>query len=185
MTTARLRTLDGLPIFLPLIAVIACSGEEPQGGAVSGPVDAHCSGQAQVVDLNTCHAMVPPSEPDYGPTLYNSEADDDDCKYHLKFTSTPIRKNEDVTFTVTATTLADGQPAAGADVLAEVFLSETHPAPNSGQATTEKPGGVYDVGPVRFDQSGRWTVRFHLHDECQDSTEDSPHGHVAFYIDVP
>jgi hypothetical protein len=23
------------------------------------------------------------------------------------------------------------------------------------------------------------------HEDCQDSTEDSPHGHVAFYIDVP
>jgi hypothetical protein len=24
-----------------------------------------------------------------------------------------------------------------------------------------------------------------LHEDCQDSTDDSPHGHVAFYIDVP
>jgi YtkA-like len=185
MSAARLRPVDTLALSVCLMLIIGCSGEEPQGGPVSGPVDAHCAGNAQAVDLATCHANVPPSEPDYGPTVYNSEADDDDCKYHVKFTSTPIRKDEDVTFTVTATTLSDAQPATGANVLAEIFLSDTHPAPNSGQATTEKPGGIYDVGPVRFDQSGRWTVRFHLHDECQDSTEDSPHGHVAFYIDVP
>lgn len=123
--------------------------------------------------------------PDYGATLYNSEADDDDCKYHVKFTSTPVRRNENVTFTVTATTKADGQPAAGAKIIGEVFLSDTHPAPNSGQQTTEKAGGVYDVGPIKFDAQGRWTVRFHLHEDCQDSTEDSPHGHVAFFIDVP
>ena len=127
----------------------------------------------------------PRAQPDYGPTLYNSEADDDDCKYHVKFTATPIRRDQNVTFTVTATTLADGQAAAGANVGAEVFLNDTHPAPNSGQATNEKSGGVYDVGPIKFDAAGRWTVRFHLHEDCQDSTEDSPHGHVAFYIDVP
>ena len=160
-------------------------GTGPTGGAVSGPADTHCGGMAQVVDVSTCHANVPPGTPDYGPTLFNSEADDDDCKYHVKFTVTPVRRNENVTFTVTATTLADGQPATGANVDAEVFLNDTHPAPNSGQATTEKPGGVYDVGPIKFDSAGRWTVRFHLHEDCQDSTEDSPHGHVAFYIDVP
>ena len=160
-------------------------GDGPTGGPVAGAVDAHCAGTAQVVDLSTCHASVPPGQPDYGPTLYNSEADDDDCKYHVKFTATPIRQNQNVTFTVTATTLADGQPATGANIEAEVFLNDTHPAPNSGQATNEKSGGVYDVGPIKFDAAGRWTVRFHLHEDCQDSTEDSPHGHVAFYIDVP
>jgi hypothetical protein len=36
-----------------------------------------------------------------------------------------------------------------------------------------------------FDQSGRWVVRFHYFETCSDVPEDSPHGHVAFYIDVP
>jgi hypothetical protein len=103
----------------------------------------------------------------------------------VKFTATPIRRDQNATFTVTATTLADGHPATGANIDAEVFLNDTHPASNSGQGTTEKAGGIYDVGPIKFDAAGRWTVRFHLHEDCQDSTEDSPHGHVAFYIDVP
>jgi hypothetical protein len=175
-----------------LVVAAACSNDAggPTGGPVSGAADTHCSlpdggVTAQVVDLATCHASVDAGQPDYGPTLYNAEANDDDCKYHVKFTATPIRQNENVTFTVTATTLADGQPAAGANIDAEVFLNDTHPAPNSGQATTEKAGGVYDVGPIKFDAAGQWTVRFHLHEDCQDSTEDSPHGHVAFYIAVP
>jgi hypothetical protein len=189
-----IRSLGAVVALSLLIAVTvgACSGGNsgPTGGPVTGPVDQHCmlpdgGVRAQVTDLSTCHLSEPPGTPDYGPTLYNSEADDDDCKYHVKFTATPVRRNQNVTFTATATTKADGQPATGANVLAEVFLSDTHPAPNSGQATTERPGGVYDVGPIVFDQMGTWTVRFHLHEDCQDTTADSPHGHVAFYIAVP
>jgi hypothetical protein len=121
----------------------------------------------------------------YGSTEYNSSGDDDDCKYQVSFTATPVRRNENVTFTVTAKTLADLQAATGADIDAEVFLNDTHPAPNSGQGTTEKAGGVYDVVPIKFDAAGRWTIRFHLHEDCQDATDDSPHGHIAFYVDVP
>lgn len=184
--TIRTARLALVAIGLGLLTGCGSSGGDgPTGGPVAGPADTHCAGTAQVVDLSTCHANVPPGTPDYGPTLYNSSADDDDCKYQVSFTSTPVRRNENVTFTVTAKTLADLQPATGANIDAEVFLNDTHPAPNSGQATTEKPGGVYDVGPIKFDAAGRWTVRFHLHEDCQDSTEDSPHGHVAFYIDVP
>ena len=96
-----------------------------------------------------------------------------------------MRRNQNVTFTVTAVTKVDGLPATGANILAEVFLNDTHPAPNSGQATSEMPGGVYDIGPIVFDAMGQWTVRFHLHEDCQDATDDSPHGHAAFYIEVP
>jgi hypothetical protein len=187
------RAIWLLASLVSVLAAWACgssSDNGPTGGPVAGAVDKHCTlpdggVMAQEVDLSTCHANVDAGMPDYGPTLYNSEADDDDCKYHVKFTVTPVRQNQNLTFTVTAATKADGQPAAGTNMDAEIFLNATHPAPNSGQATHEKPGGVYDVGPIKFDAAGRWTVRFHLHEECQDSTEDSPHGHVAFYIDVP
>jgi hypothetical protein len=188
----RQELLRGTTVVLCLASLVVLAagcgsgdGEGPTGGPVAGAVDTHCAGTSQAIDLSTCHANVPPGDPDYGPTLYNSSADDDDCKYQVSFTSTPVRRNQNVTFTVTAKTLADLQPAAGANVEAEVFLDATHPAPNSGQATTEKSGGIYDVGPIKFDAAGRWTVRFHLHEDCQDSTEDSPHGHVAFFIDVP
>ena len=185
MNDTTIRITGGLMV-AGVLAVVACSDNAgPAGGPVSGPADTHCAGHSQAIDLATCHLAADAGTTVYGATQYNSEGDDDDCKYHVKFTSNAIHKSQNVTFTVTATTLADGQPATGADVLAEVFLNDTHPAPNSGQATTEKPGGIYDVGPILFDATGRWTVRFHLHEDCQDATDDSPHGHIAFYIDIP
>jgi hypothetical protein len=41
------------------------------------------------------------------------------------------------------------------------------------------------AGPVIFDAPGDWTLRFHLHEECDDTLDDSPHGHAAFHITVP
>ena len=183
---SALALAPALALGLALAASCGSStGDGPTGGPVAGAIDSHCTGRSQVVDLSTCHAAVDAGSPDYGPTQYNSSGDDDDCKYQVSFTATPIRQNQNVSFTVTAKTLTDLQPATGANIDAEVFLNDTHPAPNSGQATSEKSGGVYDVGPIKFDAAGRWTVRFHLHEDCQDSTDDSPHGHIAFYIDVP
>ena len=61
----------------------------------------------------------------------------------------------------------------------------THPGDTARAVTTEQPPGNYTIGPVRFDASGTWTVRFHLNENCLDLTPDSPHGHAAFYLDVP
>jgi hypothetical protein len=193
-------------------SVLGCSSSSAAptgatGGPVQGAADTHCSEptkHAQVVSSASCHSApagdagaqdasmmdaatgmdAMPMSP-FGPTRYGTEADDDDCKYHVAFTVSPVRQNEDVTFTLDVTTLADGQPNAGAIPDAEVYLDATHPAPNSGQHPTEISPGHYTVGPIRFDASGRWTVRFHLHEDCEDFLEDSPHGHVAFFIDVP
>src|SRR5262249_6744646 len=99
--------------------------------------------------------------------------------------ATDIRLNEPVTFTVNANHLSDGQPATGAKTVIEAFLTPLHPAPNSGQTTMEPTPGKFVIGPVIFDQSGRWTIRFHLFEECSDALQDSPHGHVAFFVDVP
>jgi len=175
------------------LAILGCSSNTPTGpvgGPVTGPADTHCAlpdgGQvAQVVDLSSCNLAADAGAPDYGPTNYNAEADDDDCKYHVSFTQTPVQENANVTFTVTAVYLTNGQPATGANTLTEVYLNDTHPAPNSGTATTETSPGVYSIGPIVFDEPGQWTVRFHLHENCQDATDDSPHGHAAFFISVP
>jgi hypothetical protein len=175
------------------LAVFGCSTSDsgPTGGPVAGAQDTHCDLpdgglQAQVTHISTCNLPVQDAGPTvYGATMFNSEANDDDCKYHVGFRVSPVRQNTNVTFTVTATTLVDGQPATGADVIAEVFLNDTHPAPNSGQKTVESLGGLYQVGPIQFDSPGQWTVRFHLHQNCQDQTPDSPHGHAAFFIAVP
>ncbi|MGZ6125139.1 MAG: hypothetical protein ACXWLR_09275 [Myxococcales bacterium] len=175
-----------------VLVAAACSGSDtPGGGPAAGAADTHCTlpdggVQAQVVSLASCAATgADAGVIDYGPTRYNSEADDDDCKYHVKFTSSSVHQNTDVNFNTVATLKAGGAPATGAHLDLEVFLNDTHPAPNSGQHATENPPGTYQVGPVRFDATGRWTVRFHLHEECADEAPDSPHGHVAFFIDVP
>jgi hypothetical protein len=123
--------------------------------------------------------------PEYGATMYGSEGDDDDCKYHVHWSSTPIAENRDITFTVSATKKTDNSPLTGASPLAEVYLNSMHPAPNTNQTAVEGPAGTYKVGPIRFDAPGRWTVRFHFFENCVDLLPTSPHGHAAFYVDVP
>ena len=127
---------------------------------------------------------------DYGPTMYGSAADDDDCKYYLSWVSTPIKQNTDTYFTVTVIRLADGKPASCAGLRPDISLSLTHGVAAPKNPAPEIAPGVYKVGPIRFDATGNtpghyWTVRFHLFEECNDSREDSPHGHAAFYVSVP
>ncbi|HVR61373.1 MAG TPA: hypothetical protein VMU50_05705 [Polyangia bacterium] len=121
---------------------------------------------------------------DYGPTMYNNEGDDDDCKYHVIWTSTDVKKDVGVTFQVNVVRRMDGQPATGANIQVEALLGTTHPTPTRDIPNQESPGGNYKVGPFVLDQSGQWTVRFHFYEECNDSA-DSPHGHAAFFVNVP
>lgn len=187
----------------------------PPGGPVAGPADTHCGairqpwtqavcqkpltdagaatdgaidldadlGDAQkhVIDGST-HDEDGGSE--YGPTLYGSSGADDDCKFDFSWTSTPIRKDTDVTFTVDVSSRFDGAKTVAANPYPEVYLDSTHPAPNAGTKVTDLGNGRYSVGPVRFDRAGRWTVRFHVYENCIDGPE-SPHSHVAFFVDVP
>ena len=158
-------------------------------------LDAHCTavdgGAAlQTVSAASCHpdggmagmgagAMI------YGDTRYNASGYDDDCKYRLSWSATPIRQGTDVTFTFSVSDPATGAPVSGAGVYSELFLSDVHPAPNAPTRNTESAGGTYTIGPVRFDAPGRWTVRFHLFEACSDVAPDSPHAHAAFFVDVP
>lgn len=173
------------------VIAVACSGGGKSGGPVAGAADTHCilpdgGVQAQQVNLASCVATGGDAGViDYGATRFNAEADDDDCKYHVKFTSTEVQQNTDVNFTAVATNKAGGTPTTNTPIVLEMFLNDTHPAPNTNQHSTESPSGTYKVGPVRFDAPGRWTVRFHLHEDCADELPDSPHGHVAFFLDVP
>jgi hypothetical protein len=188
------------------------------GGPVPGPDDSHCAGQPVVdVDPAACHGDTPEEgeggasgegeeaggaggsdcnqthDAEYGDTLPNSEGDDDDCKYHVSWTSTPIRRNQDVTFAVTTKDLATDQPLeslAGETKLplssVEVYqpCEPTRLGPAQKAKFEETAPGVYEGGPLRFDQPGRWVVRFHFYEECNDG-EASPHGHVAFFVDIP
>jgi hypothetical protein len=191
------------------VELISCGGgghSGPAGGPAPGLADMHCvdpsTGQldTQTVSQADCQFRPPPDAaeaPDapgtvaadaasaYGPTMFGTVGNDDDCKYHVTWTSTAIYEDTDVFFTVVATTLVDNMPATGANIYAEVFLSSTHEAPPTDQAAVEKPPGTYKVGPIQFDEAGTWTVRFHLHENCLDYAEDSPHGHAAFFLDVP
>lgn len=178
-------------------------GSTGTGGPVSGPADTHCGTKSQVVSATACHPTVGVGGgtatstgaggdtgaggvmSEYGATLPNAVGDDDDCKYHLSWTATPIGENNDVTFTAVITTKTDAKPVAAGNVDIEAFLNDTHPAPNSDAKVTESPTGTYAIGPIRFDAAGKWTVRFHIHEDCSDLTEDSPHGHVAFFVNVP
>ncbi len=164
---------------------------------MKGAADAHCTSStatnmaschadagaadASVVDASTDAAAPSP----YGQTMLNAEGDDDDCKYHVKWTATPVCSGkEGVTFTVTVTRKTDKSPATGADPYIEGFLNDVHPAPNAGVSKEIGPG-VYTVGPVVFDVAGTWSVRYHFYGTCGDDPADSPHGHIAFLVEVP
>src|SRR5258708_2700372 len=170
-----------------------CGGSNAQpptstAAAVTGPVDMHCIdngleikqaiGMCLVDDGGTTPTLpadggsvdgggdgggagTPTS--DYGPTLPNAEGDDDDCKYHVKWTSTAVMQNAGVTFYVKVTRRADGMPAIGANIELDVYLNSTHPTPSLDIRSAESAGGNYKVGPVLFDAPGMWTVRFHLY----------------------
>ncbi len=210
------------------VGVGACSNSTtpsgPAGGFVAGPNNEHCvaavyldagngpilsdAGQyiddagnfVQEVGICDLPANAPPA-PDYGDTNYGSQAADDDCKYNVSATVTPIYENTNVTFVVTATSRVDGGPVTGANALAEVYLCDgpsptnapctsTHPAPPSGQTTVENPPGTYTIGPIQFDapgnaDAGYWTTRFHFFETCADDVPQADHGHAAFYLEVP
>ena len=173
----------------------------PAGGPVDGSADMHCVGQdPQATSQSVCQFRPPPdaalppdapgttgpdAAPEFGATMYGTEGDDDDCKYHVTWSSSPIYENDNVFFTVVATALVDNSVVTGANIYAEVYLNDTHPAPPTNQSAVESPPGTYKVGPIQFDEPGEWTVRFHLFENCLDYSPESPHGHAAFYVEVP
>jgi hypothetical protein len=203
--------MSRLPRLLPLsfatLAALAagCGSSGPTGavgGAVTGPADDHCTVNGELMKTKVGMCMSPqesdggaPSDddggaapgPDYGDPLYNADGYDDECKYHVSWTSTPIRKDALVTFTLTLEGLDPAGAVKGADIDVEAFLGETHVAPNTNTESTETPAdsGKYEIGPVKLDRSGEWVVRFHFFEKCADEPEDTPHGHVAFRINVP
>ena len=197
-----IRKIRFVGVCIPFAAAIACTTSSggntgTTGGAVQGTADTHCTGKPTVtVDPMACTAMPMDGGADaapvdggdvgdnYPPTMFNAEGDDDDCKYHVKWTSSGVAQGSEASFNVTLTFKKDGTPVRMASQRLEVFLDETHPAPNTNQKGAESSPGVYAVGPIRFDKPGRWTVRFHFSEECVDA-ENSPHGHAAFYVDVP
>jgi hypothetical protein len=163
----------------------ACSSSGPSGptgGPVSGAQDSHCAlsdggTTVQATHQSSCTVVANANgNIDYGATMFNAEGDDDDCKYHVKFSSTDIRENSNFNFVVTATSKTDGSAVTNANV---------DPEPNTPFKTVENPAGTYTIGPLQLDAPGQWTVRFHFFEQCDDNVADSPHGHAAFFVEVP
>jgi hypothetical protein len=163
------------------------------GGPVTGPADRHCydDGGGEFLTYDPTQCTVDAGDDsgdggsDFGTTMYGTSGNDDDCKYFVSYTVAPVCENEGISFNVTledATTLAPITYMG--DVRIEAFLSDTHPANTAATTSTLTAPGVYKIGPVAFDAAGQWTVRFHFFENCTDSPT-SPHGHAAFYIQVP
>jgi len=183
----------------------ACSEDEPDAGqcvggvgAVEGAATLHCDA-AQPIGECVTGAVEEEEHADAGADEHEHEeeehaiqsgreADDDDCKYRVRFENTCVAVNQPVTFTLTLTRKFDGMPGAGTNpAYPEIYLADevTHLSPSNNITARESSPGTYEIGPVIFDRSGRWVVRFHYFETCSEIPEDSPHGHVAFYFDVP
>jgi hypothetical protein len=186
VSAADTSTLDATVGNLPVVA-LGDAGED--GGATAAACDYGAT-------------MFGPGAGDGAPQTV--EGDDDDCKYHVSWTSGPICRSATigVKFIVTVTYLQSGLPVTNLPstegILPEAFIPttldaacdimSTHLSPTSfGDAhlfETSPTSGVYQ-GQIIFDESGEWTLRFHIHEECSDLLDDSPHGHAAFHITVP
>jgi hypothetical protein len=189
------------------------------GQPTPGPADDHCSlpdggTRVQTVDRMACNPVADSGDDGgsaggddgggaqacpWGATMYGTKGNDDDCKYHVEWSSTPICEGS-VALTAVATYLSSGQPVAGAGLGAEVFTTtpgdwdadsycdtlSTHLTPTGNGAIiplTEGPAGTY-TGSFVLDQAGQWTVRLHFFETYCD-VPASPHGHAAFHITVP
>ena len=167
---------------------------EVLGKATKGPADKHCGSEAVTVDMAACEPMSmadedagtseEPAGSDFGETMYGMEGDDDDCKYHIEWSATSLCQNADVYFTLKLTTKSDGMPVAGAMPEPDITLGDSASAQTANAEAEEISDGTYRLGPIRFTQSGNWTVRFHFFDTCVDS-ETSPRGHAAFFVTIP
>ena len=181
---------------LALAATAGCSSDSPpppaqcmsDGGAVPGTAPDTCMGMFTAVgmcmsaDGGDVDAGAPEPLPD--PNVGTSN-NDDDCKYKVSFTYDCVQKGAPGTVFVVSlkSSTMNNAPVPGADAYVEAYLNANHPA-SGNTASTEPTDGTYRIGPVVFDQSGKWTVRFHFFPNCSD-VADSPHGHAAFFIDVP
>jgi hypothetical protein len=177
----------------PSICLVSGASPGPSaGGADSGASPSGAAGLGTAgADCNLSH------DSGYGDTLYNASGADDDCKYDVTWSATAIQKSQPFTLTVTATDKTTGAPldsitdqAPGKPALSRIepFMpcEPSHLAPTSDYAApvTRLGPGKFAVGPVVFDESGRWVVRYHFYEECLNNVT-TPHAHIAFFVDVP
>lgn len=177
------------------------------GAPTAGTADTHCADKKQEINAASCTVTDAGADAgaggdedcEFGATQFGSlEGFDDDCKYKVTVTTSPICSGTAaVNFKVTVVGAVDGKPATGiadglnievyqpTDATAACDSKTNHPSPSTDSLKETTAGsGVYSGGII-FDAPGQWTVRFHIHEECADILEDSPHGHIAFRLTVP
>jgi hypothetical protein len=190
--------------------VIACSSSSSSpsnplanlqfdnSAAVPGVDDTHCLGDGggtthQAINASSCHSQNPSGGASsldaggagaYGPTHYNTQGYDDDCKYSVRWQSTSTLVRKDVYFQVQVNALTDNTALTGDKPKITAQLTDVHAALPTTQSATETTPGTYVIGPMQFDAPGNWTVRFNFHPECDNGTPDSPRGFAAFYVAV-
>jgi hypothetical protein len=192
------RGLVGVALVAGVVAgVDAGCGDEPVGGPVRGPLDGHCLIGGTLVAEPIGECLVPTlvsgardgqgsGGSDVGTTLYNTDGNDESCKYDVAWTSTAIERNAPVTFDVRVQRLLDRAAATGAKLRIDASVGGgSHWASTDNVASSEPIAGRYEVGPMTFDQPGTWTVRFHLYERCWDAPDDSPRSGIAFFVSVP
>jgi hypothetical protein len=174
------------------------------GAPTTGTAVTRCAGNKfQVVSAASCQATADAGADacQYGQTLFGTlQGYDDDCKYQVIVSTTPLCSSTTggaVTFTANVINATDHTPVTGipGGVNIEVFIpkdknaacdSETdHPSPSTDSLQEVNVGSGTYKGGIIFDQPGDWTVRLHIHEECKDEVEDSPHGHIAFRLTIP
>jgi hypothetical protein len=186
---------------LALAAAAGCSSSDnnpppaacmSDGGALSGTAPDMCMGMFTAVGMCMTEPEDGGGDMDAGPPemlptpSVGTSNNDDDCKYKVSFTYDCVQKGMPGTVFLVSlkSSTMNNAPVPGAEPYIEAFLNSTHPAGGNNLGTEPTPGN-YKIGPIVFDQSGKWTVRFHFFPTCSDIPEDSPHGHAAFFIDVP
>jgi hypothetical protein len=175
-----------------VLAACASSSQTPSpqpGGPVAGAPDSHCGARVRLTSAYACVGAVQGQSGSSAggaeaPVMFGTSGADDDCKYDVSWSLADVRRDVDVTFSRVAHARGLGTAVVGAAPRAELYLNDQHPGPNTLQTPVEEAPGAYRIGPVRFDAPGRWTVRFHLFEQCAETSPDSPHGHAAFYLDV-
>jgi hypothetical protein len=153
--------------------------------------DSHCTDPAagsapMTVDFTTCglaatlDTTLAPSPPAPGQTI---ESSDEDCSFHLSVRPecSPVARqlyvNVDLSGLVTGHLVAGGKPYI------EAYSGLAHLAPSVGVGKEVSPGR-YRIGPVVFDEAGRWTVALHFFGACADGPH-SPHAHLSLIVGVP
>jgi hypothetical protein len=153
------------------------AGESDDGTANAG--DGSCGGPVPTTVVDA-HCATPDGGRGYDvPAHDGTEADDDNCMFHVTMSVPCIALNQPATFTFVLTNLAGMTPATGAAPLLDGTVG-SHPFPNTNPTATEN-DGVYTIGPVIFDRTGRWTITLHVYDTVADAAK---HSHVSFNLDV-